>query len=63
MLQTVPREEQKDLLNRLRDEQNRKVGAVADLYENTINKMITEQTVIFNRFQLHCTIFQNLDQA
>lgn len=47
MIQTVPREEQKELLNRLKDEQNRKIAALADQYENTIERMVTEQTVIF----------------
>ena len=45
MLQTVPREEHKELLIRLKNEQNRKVAALADLYEDTINKMVAEQTV------------------
>lgn len=50
MAQTVPREEQKELLNRLKDEQNRKISALADQYENTIERMVTEQTVVFSFF-------------
>jgi len=45
MLQTVPREEHKELLTRLKEEQNRKVATLADLYEETINKMVAEQTI------------------
>lgn len=48
MVQTVPREEQKELLNRLKEEQNRKIAALADQYENTIERMVTEQTVILD---------------
>jgi thousand and one amino acid protein kinase len=47
MLQIVSKEEHKDLLNRLKEEQNRKIAALADQYESTIDKMVTEQTVTF----------------
>ncbi|KAI1731702.1 protein kinase domain-containing protein [Ditylenchus destructor] len=51
MLQTVPREEQKELLQRLKEEQNRKIAALADQYENTIEKMVVEQTVKLESWQ------------
>lgn len=47
MIQTVPKEEQKSLLCRLKEEQNRKISALADQYENSIEKMIRDQTVNF----------------
>uniref|UniRef100_A0A183BQY2 non-specific serine/threonine protein kinase n=1 Tax=Globodera pallida TaxID=36090 RepID=A0A183BQY2_GLOPA len=45
MLQMAPREEHKELLNRLKEEQNRKIASLADQYESTIETMVTEQTV------------------
>uniref|UniRef100_A0A915CUD8 non-specific serine/threonine protein kinase n=1 Tax=Ditylenchus dipsaci TaxID=166011 RepID=A0A915CUD8_9BILA len=51
MVNTVPREEQKELLNRLKDEQNRKIAALADQYENTIERMVTDQTVKLESWQ------------
>jgi len=45
MLQLVPKEEHKELHIRLKEEQNRKIAALADQYELTIEKMVTEQTV------------------
>lgn len=46
ILQTVPKEEQKDLIGRLKEEQSRKVASLASQYESTIQRMITEQTVL-----------------
>jgi thousand and one amino acid protein kinase len=45
MLQHAPKEEHKELLNRMKEEQNRKIAALADQYESTIEKMVDEQTV------------------
>lgn len=45
MLQQVPREEHKELLARLKEEQNRKIAALAEQYESTISRMVTDQTV------------------
>uniref|UniRef100_A0A914H0F4 non-specific serine/threonine protein kinase n=1 Tax=Globodera rostochiensis TaxID=31243 RepID=A0A914H0F4_GLORO len=45
MLQMAPREEHKELLNRLKEEQNRKIASLADQYESTIETMVTEQTI------------------
>lgn len=45
MLQQVPRDEHKELLSRLKDEQNRKIASLAEQYESTISKMVNEQTV------------------
>ncbi|KAL3091356.1 hypothetical protein niasHS_007149 [Heterodera schachtii] len=45
MLQMAPREEHRELLNRLKEEQSRKIASLADQYEATIETMVTEQTI------------------
>ncbi|KAH7731830.1 serine/threonine-protein kinase TAO3 [Aphelenchoides avenae] len=51
MLQQVPRDEHKELLSRLKDEQNRKIASLAEQYESTISKMVNEQTVKLEAWQ------------
>ena len=45
LLQAAPREEQKEIANRLKDEQKRKIALLASQYESQIENMVQEKTV------------------
>uniref|UniRef100_A0A0N4ZFZ5 non-specific serine/threonine protein kinase n=1 Tax=Parastrongyloides trichosuri TaxID=131310 RepID=A0A0N4ZFZ5_PARTI len=51
LLATVPKEEQKELINKLKEEQKRKIAALADEYEKSIGNMVSEQTVQLETWQ------------
>lgn len=48
LLQGTPKEEQKEMNLRLKEEQNRKIASLGIQYDNNIKKMISDQTVSFS---------------
>lgn len=58
LIQTVPRDEQKELINKLKAEQTRKIADLAEQYERSIKEMMSEQTVsIFLLKMIHYFLF------
>uniref|UniRef100_A0AC35G3F2 Protein kinase domain-containing protein n=1 Tax=Panagrolaimus sp. PS1159 TaxID=55785 RepID=A0AC35G3F2_9BILA len=51
LIQSVPREEQKELINKLKAEQHRKILELGNQYEITIQKMMLDQTVKLETWQ------------
>jgi thousand and one amino acid protein kinase len=51
LIQSVPREEQKELINKLKAEQHRKILELGNQYEITIQKMMSDQTVKLETWQ------------
>ncbi|KAI6192470.1 Protein kinase domain-containing protein [Aphelenchoides fujianensis] len=43
--QGVPKDEQREISNRLKEEQTRKIASLAALYDDNIKKMMSEQTI------------------
>uniref|UniRef100_A0A7E4VFL9 non-specific serine/threonine protein kinase n=1 Tax=Panagrellus redivivus TaxID=6233 RepID=A0A7E4VFL9_PANRE len=51
LVQSVAREEQKELISKLKAEQTRKIADLAEQYERTIKDMMSEQTVKLETWQ------------
>lgn len=45
LLQQLPKDEHRDVMARLKEEQKRKLALLADQYEATIGEMMEKQTV------------------
>ena len=50
LLQAAPREEQKEIANRLKEEQKRKIALLASQYESQIENMVQEKTVFCSQW-------------
>ncbi|CAI4232440.1 unnamed protein product [Auanema sp. JU1783] len=51
LFQSIPKDEQKDFANRLKEEQKRKIALVASQYESQIENMVQEKTVKLESWQ------------
>ncbi len=45
LLSQIPREEHKEMIGRLKEEQKRKFAQLAEQYDGTVGEMVTKQTV------------------
>lgn len=59
-MQTVSKEEQKEVNMKLKEDQTRKIASLGVQYDNTIKKMISEQTV-HNSILMTIVVFAALD--
>lgn len=51
LVQSVSKEEQKELISKLKSEQTRKIADLAEQYERSIKEMMSEQTVKLETWQ------------
>jgi thousand and one amino acid protein kinase len=51
VIQTTPKEEQKAVLKKLKEEERRKMALLGEQYEQTIAEMLQKQSVRFYHFE------------
>ncbi|VDK29374.1 unnamed protein product [Anisakis simplex] len=59
VLNSIPKEEHRDMITKLKDEQKRKVAILAGQYETTIESMVQDLTVKLESWQVNWNFVQH----